>query len=365
MQSITAMKLKETNESKERIDAFLKRIANVLLINASFTDNLGLLNGKMGIAIFFYNYSGYTKNKIYEEYAGELIDEIYEEIRINTPVNFADGLTGIGWGIEYLVRNNFVQADTDEALSEIDSTVYRIRLNTPVLINTGDNFFSYGHYYISRLRGHKIDDEDLNTLIKKYHLIFMIDECERIIIQKHYLKIGIETLNTDQLNSIIWFVAEADRLGIFPFKTKKILDAIPEHIGNVAGNEDPSGTELLLRLGSNIKKDNRDNNATRKKSNTPENDLSEKDLKDFVKRTWQRMVYQDYYSVLKDYSIEKLLQFIENEENWKDRLNNLNKESLSLTGLAGLGLGLLSDINAKAMFLSDSLTFNLEKENVG
>jgi len=45
---------------KSRIDERLKRIANVLLINASFIDNPGLLNGKMGIAIFFYQYSRYT-----------------------------------------------------------------------------------------------------------------------------------------------------------------------------------------------------------------------------------------------------------------------------------------------------------------
>ncbi len=97
------------------IDATLKRIANILLINGSFTDNLGLLNGKMGIAIFFFHYARYC-NKVYEDYAGELVDEIYDEINTNTPVNFADGLTGIGWGIEYLVKNGFVQANIDEAL---------------------------------------------------------------------------------------------------------------------------------------------------------------------------------------------------------------------------------------------------------
>ena len=56
----------------EKIIDRLRRIANVLLLNASFIDNPGLLNGKMGIAIFFYHYSRYTKNKIYEDYAGEL-----------------------------------------------------------------------------------------------------------------------------------------------------------------------------------------------------------------------------------------------------------------------------------------------------
>ena len=123
---------------EKRINNRLRRIANVLMLNAGFFDNPGLLNGKMGIAIFFYHYSRYSKNKLYEDYAGELLDEIYEEINTSTPVNFENGLTGIGWGIEYLVKNGFVQADTDEALAEIENAVYKHRINSPVLINTGN-----------------------------------------------------------------------------------------------------------------------------------------------------------------------------------------------------------------------------------
>src|SRR5450759_41468 len=99
---------KLTSTLKSKVDRRLQRIANVLLLNASFIDNLGLLNGKMGIAIFFFHYSRYTGNKAFEDFAGELIDEIYEEISTLTPMNFEDGLTGIGWGIEYLIRHNFV-----------------------------------------------------------------------------------------------------------------------------------------------------------------------------------------------------------------------------------------------------------------
>lgn len=118
------------SEQKSKVDSRLQRIANVLLLNASFIDNLGLLNGKMGIAIFFYQYSRYNGNKIFGDYAGELIDEIYEEINTNNPVDFANGLTGIGWGIEYLVKSKFLEADTDEALAEIDNAVYRYKYSS-------------------------------------------------------------------------------------------------------------------------------------------------------------------------------------------------------------------------------------------
>ena len=54
------------------------------------------MNGKMGIAIYFFHLSRETNNQIYEDYAGELVDEIYEEITSYTPVGFENGLAGIG-----------------------------------------------------------------------------------------------------------------------------------------------------------------------------------------------------------------------------------------------------------------------------
>ena len=109
-----------------------QRIINVLLLNASFIDNLGLMHGKMGIAIYFFHLARETKNPVYEDYAGELIDEIYEEITINTPLDFENGLAGIGWGIEYLVQNGFLEADTNEVLEEFDKRlIHEITYHTP------------------------------------------------------------------------------------------------------------------------------------------------------------------------------------------------------------------------------------------
>ena len=58
-------------QADEKVIDRLRRIANVLLLNASYIDNPGLLNVKMGIAIFFYHFSRYTTKKILEEYANE------------------------------------------------------------------------------------------------------------------------------------------------------------------------------------------------------------------------------------------------------------------------------------------------------
>jgi len=135
----------------KRAEERLSRIANVLILNASFISDLGLLTGKFGIAVFFYHYSRYSGNKLFEDYADELIDEIYGEIHAGCPVDFASGLMGIGWGIEYLVNERFLEADTDQVLKDIDGIVFKASLKNPVLTNDNKELFGFGLYYIARL----------------------------------------------------------------------------------------------------------------------------------------------------------------------------------------------------------------------
>lgn len=331
----------------------LQRIANVLLLNASFLENPGLLNGKMGIAIFFYNYARSTGNKIYEDYAGELVDEIYEEINTSTPVNFENGLTGIGWGIEYLVKNGFVQADTDEALEEIDNVIYKHRINSPVLINTGDDLFGYGFYHIARILGKEINDNNLDTLIKKYHLIFLTDECERLLEQKSYSRFNIESLTINSFNSILWFLLEIQKLNIFPVKTEKIFRSVPEYIEKERNNpHDIAGRRLLLRLVEKSIESVKDNTVSALLKSMVDRIESEKahkelpddtDVTDFIKNAWLKLVYGPYMldGAGTIFQFEEIFSFIDNENNWNKRLENINEQGLGLTGLAGLALGLL------------------------
>lgn len=342
---------------KERIEDRLRRIANFLLLNASFIDNLGLMNGKMGIAIFFYHYARYTQTKIFEDYAGELIDEIYEEINANTPVNFSDGLTGIGWGIEYLVKKQFIEGDTDEVLAEIDNTIYKYRLNSPVLIENGDDFFGYGFYHIARLNGHTINNDDLKTLIKKYHLIFLTDECERLLIHKRYLDFNILTLGPGLINSLLWFLIEMYILGLFPVKVNKLLLYLPEyltfcHKDNLSTTDKFILHSLALRL-SNAVTEERLNVLY--KSIATENEIIFGDIpdnKDFVndliKSNVQRMIYQQSVpGEIKHGLFKRAFDIIDNEDNWNQKLDQVNKFNLGISGFTGLGFYILNEIIKK------------------
>jgi glycosyltransferase involved in cell wall biosynthesis len=129
-----------------------QRLVNSLILNSCFCDNLGLMHGKMGQAIFFSHLYRETKNSFYENISSRLIDEIYNGITITTNPNFEDGLAGVGWGIEYLVQKGFVNADTDEVLESIDQRISQIINSDLENIDLLTGYCGYGFYLLNRLR---------------------------------------------------------------------------------------------------------------------------------------------------------------------------------------------------------------------
>ncbi|MPM06813.1 hypothetical protein SDC9_53116 [bioreactor metagenome] len=130
------------------IDELLYRIANKLIIHTSYFSNLGLYHGKMGIVLFFAHYARYTNCSIYDDFAGELIDDIFDDIDDELPINFESGLCGIGWGIEYLLKNGFLEDCSSEILSEIDKKIMEKDLTriSDISVKTGLKGISYYVY---------------------------------------------------------------------------------------------------------------------------------------------------------------------------------------------------------------------------
>lgn len=128
----------------------LQRISRYLMLHGSFTNQIGLLDGKMGIVLFFMHYARYTGIKRYETFAGELIDEIYDEISIGSSRNFGDGLAGIAWGMEYLIRSGFVKANSDEVLEELDTRILERDVRRVKDISLESGLKGIANYIISR-----------------------------------------------------------------------------------------------------------------------------------------------------------------------------------------------------------------------
>ena len=83
-------------------------------------DKNGLFYGKMGLVIFLFHYAQIFGDKFYEYIADGLLDLVFENLDDRSALDYADGLAGIGVGIEYLLQNEFVKGNADDILIDLD-----------------------------------------------------------------------------------------------------------------------------------------------------------------------------------------------------------------------------------------------------
>lgn len=298
---------------KQKIEERLLRIANLLLLNASFIDNLGLLNGKMGIAIFLYHYAKYSSNKIFCDYADELIDEIYEEINTNTPVDFYNGITGIGWGIDFLIKNGFLEADPEKVLKDIDRAIYKYMLKGL----KDDSLPGCLIYLLVRVKSRKLINikEKIN---KKETLLSLLKECEALLINLKYNGLtNFPDLNT--LKAIKCFLSGIEDMDFFKGNTRKLLDLIPSLI-KIADVNKKNEKESIIDIATDL--------------------------------NIELLIYpsDSTLNIEVPFLFDEVFKFIDNEENWNTFLKNFRNHLGLNKGLAGIGMSLirlLAEINSK------------------
>ena len=147
---------------KQDICLIVRQIADILMINGGFSGNPGLYAGEMGLVLFFARYARYTHNDLYMDYCFDLTEKIQQSIHQDTPVNYREGLTGVGSTIEYLVQNGFFEADTDEILEDVDKRIfYAFNLSyLPV-----DEIIDVWHYVHWRLSGNSAQKDMMRQTI--------------------------------------------------------------------------------------------------------------------------------------------------------------------------------------------------------
>jgi hypothetical protein len=136
-------------ELKHKADERLQAIANIIQLSAENTTSPGLLNGNMGSVIFFYNYYRYCGKDYYNSLAGDLLDSTIENINSDEPLNLSTGLLGFGWGIEYLVKEKFVEGDPDEILNDMEKLILS-REDVLLPDKQDQTWFDIVHYTIAR-----------------------------------------------------------------------------------------------------------------------------------------------------------------------------------------------------------------------
>lgn len=96
-----------------------------LLISIGEQYPIGLVDGKMGVCIYYYHLYRFEKDDNCKILADRLLDDIINDLSLNMQIDVENGLAGIAIGITYLINENFIEGDVNEVLHNIDSVIYK------------------------------------------------------------------------------------------------------------------------------------------------------------------------------------------------------------------------------------------------
>ncbi len=144
-------------------------------------DNIGLFTGKAGCCLALYIINSKIKDAQLERIADTLLEEIIEAASLCKDLSLDRGLTGIGFVINFLISNGYVEGDLDEMLSDIDALLYKNLKDENIQHST--NFTSglvgYLVYLVERLSHstscdslyYKINEASLRAIVNKLEIV--------------------------------------------------------------------------------------------------------------------------------------------------------------------------------------------------
>lgn len=100
-----------------------QRILHALMLRTFFLEDIGLFSGKMGVLLALVEYQKRHPQKVYEDFIDELIDHIWAKMHNELSIGFANGLCGIGWGVEFLIHHKIIEGPGIDLCSELDEKI--------------------------------------------------------------------------------------------------------------------------------------------------------------------------------------------------------------------------------------------------
>lgn len=146
--------------------------------------HIGVLAGVSGVSLFQFYYARLMNDDIAAQLGTGLITKSIESINNGYVFpTFCSGIAGVGWTMDVLSREEFIDSDNDELLSSLDSYLFQA-MNMDIQKEYFDflhGAMGYGYYFLKRYEN--TNSEELKDMYKTY-LITLINGLQKSSIQE-------------------------------------------------------------------------------------------------------------------------------------------------------------------------------------
>lgn len=210
------------------MNSLLQRIANTLVLYSYHINDNGLFMGKTGIIYYLYHYSYYAGNEYYSDFAGDLLDKVLKASN-GLSNDFEHGLTGIGWVVNRLLRENLVDGEPNRVLQNVDKKVF-----SRITCIPERSLLGHAVYLLDRLK----DNPDGSYLLEQIDNI--LKTCENGL-QKYDGKISLY-----HINSVLYFLIAIDKQRKYCDRVENIRKLLPNVLERIVDQRLYDVTDILI-----------------------------------------------------------------------------------------------------------------------
>lgn len=140
----------------------LTELQSYLHLNTSFSDDIGLVGGKVCSALFF---SGHSDDYYRTDITFDFVSEILDQIGPNSPYSYGQGIAGVGALLTYLATRGILDADVNELVEDFDQRLVKT-INAGLVTDTGltEGLSGYALYLLTRLESGVVEPYDLEYI---------------------------------------------------------------------------------------------------------------------------------------------------------------------------------------------------------
>ncbi len=124
-----------------------------VVLHANDVPARGLFEGQMGIVLALSEYARARKLRPLKIAINFLLDQVLDNLSTEMPLDFANGLTGIGWGVEYLLQNQFQRGQGADICAAIDQKLMQQNILRQTDLSLEKGLEGWLHYIVAHLQG--------------------------------------------------------------------------------------------------------------------------------------------------------------------------------------------------------------------
>lgn len=169
--------------NENELNKKLNEISQIVSLNYVNEPHVGVLDGVAGNALFLFYYAEYLNDDRYADIGMELISFCID--KINNGYNFptyCNGIAGLGWTIQHLNNENFIDLDCDLLLSQFDEFLYS-QMNFDLAEGNFDflhGAIGYGYFFLKRFQS--TNNMELKQLYRNY-LSKIVEELNLLVVR--------------------------------------------------------------------------------------------------------------------------------------------------------------------------------------